>query len=111
MEKIYLQDGTTRESLFSLDNFASRRTTGHNLYDPDSLLTGAEVKAGLGYRDPRVWVSYEAYVDACEGRLGVNDIEALGPRQAMEDILPFLAGTKALRTRTELENVNLGVIQ
>ena len=34
-------------SLFTHDNFTSRRTTGCNLYDPESLLTGFEIGAGF----------------------------------------------------------------
>ncbi len=80
MKPIYLADGSTEESLFSEDNFASRRTTGHNLYDPESLLSGAEIAVGLGYDNPRVWPNYSTYVEACEGYLTAEEILTLAPR-------------------------------
>jgi len=38
--------GRDFECLFEQDNFAPRRTTGNNLYDPESLITGAELARG-----------------------------------------------------------------
>lgn len=66
--------------LFTEDNFSSRRTTGHNLYDPESLLTGEEIEHGLGYEDKRVWGSEQDYIDACEGRVPVEDVPRIAPR-------------------------------
>lgn len=34
---------------FAQDNFSIRRTTGHNMFDPDSLITGAELARGFTY--------------------------------------------------------------
>ena len=89
MDKVYLINGSTEKSLFAEDNFASRRTTGHNLYDPESLLTGAEIEAGLGYKDPRVWPSYVTYIKACNGEFTSEQIASIAPRQKMKDILPL----------------------
>ncbi len=91
MDKVYLQNGNTEKSLFTEDNFASRRTTGLNMYDPESLLTGAEENAGFGYRDPRVWPSYDTYVKACEGAFTSEDIANIAPIQKLKDILPLMA--------------------
>ena len=81
MERVYFSDGTTQASLFASDNFSSRRTTGHNLYDPESLLTGAEIEKGLDYTNShRVWSSYETYKAACEGLFTPEIIVEIAPR-------------------------------
>ena len=89
----YSQD-TTSERLtaqplprtgFESDNFTERRTGGAesfgNAYDPESLLTGAESAAGLTYDDHRVWPSERLYRDAVAGRISVDDIPSIAPRQ------------------------------
>lgn len=69
------------QSKFEKDNFSSRRTTGHNLYDPESLLTGAEVAAGFTFDNShRDWPTEEAYDDAVAGRIGVESIPHVAPR-------------------------------
>jgi hypothetical protein len=45
---------------FSSDNFAQRRSSGC-LYDPESLITGAEVAEGLEYGDKREWSDEHLY--------------------------------------------------
>jgi hypothetical protein len=65
---------------FGGDNFATRRTTGHNMYDPDSLLTGAEIARGFDYTDPRVYESQELYDRMVSGAIPVESIPALAPR-------------------------------
>lgn len=67
-------------SKFERDNFTSRRTTGHNLFDPESLLTGDEIARGLGYGDKRVWPDQETYERACAGLIPSKDIPAIAPR-------------------------------
>ncbi len=93
MEYIQLSDGTTQPSLFSQDNFANRRTTGHNLYDPESLLTGAEIEQGLDYTNShRVWSSYETYKDACNGEFTPELIAEIAPRKRiLNNVLPIAA--------------------
>ncbi len=78
-----LASGSTYKNVFADDNFASRRTTGHNGYDPESLITGAEVAAGLTYYNPRVWPSIHDYLDAVEGYIDVNEVIALAPRRSL----------------------------
>lgn len=69
-------------SLFDGDNFTSRRTTGHNLYDPESLLTGAEAYAGCDYGNSfRNWSSEDVYLSACEGKIPVDEIPDVAPRE------------------------------
>lgn len=85
MELVYISDGTTQKSLFVTDNFTSRRTTGNNLYDPESLLTGAEIERGLDYSTPRIWSSYEVYKDACEGKFTPEVIAEIAPRTNLNE--------------------------
>ena len=37
------------KTYFEQDNFDSRRTTGHNMFDPESLITGYELAHGFTY--------------------------------------------------------------
>jgi len=89
-KNVYLQDGTVGVSLFDEDNFASRRTTGHNLWDPESLLSGGEAKAGLDYSNPRVWPNYTTYLDACNGFLTADEVLEIAPRVAQLPRMNFL---------------------
>ena len=51
-------------SNFDHDNFASRRTTGNNMYDPESTITGAELAAGMTYSNSRrAFPGVEWYLD------------------------------------------------
>ena len=68
---------------FQGDTFAERRNATPSAgvaYDPESLLTGAEAAAGLGYRDRRVWPDQETYKRALEGRLTPEQVAAVAPR-------------------------------
>jgi hypothetical protein len=65
-----MQAGVDFPSLFAQDNFTSRRTTGHNIYDPESLITGAEVAEGLSYDNShREWMAEHMYLEACSGEM------------------------------------------
>lgn len=68
------------QTYFERDNFTSRRTTGNNMYDPESLLTGAEIEAGLGYGDLRQWPNQDTYDLAVHGLLPVDAIPTIAPR-------------------------------
>lgn len=69
-------------SLFEQDNFAFRRTTGHNLYDPESLITGAELARGLTYTNSRRgWLGYRQYHLAARGYFDVETIAAIAERR------------------------------
>jgi hypothetical protein len=68
---------------FQGDTFAERRNATPSAgvaYDPESLLTGAEIAAGLGYKDRRVWPDEETYKRAVEGRLTPEQVAAVAPR-------------------------------
>ena len=68
---------------FATDNFAERRNATESAgvaYDPESLLTGGEEAAGLGYKDRRVWPSKEVFVRAVSGEYTPEQIAAIAPR-------------------------------
>jgi hypothetical protein len=67
-------------NLFTADNFSKRRTTEHNLYDPESLLTGAEMARGLDYDCPRLFIDEETYINCCTGKIPVDAIPEVAPR-------------------------------
>lgn len=77
------------DHFFGRDNFAARRTTGHNLYDPESLITGAEVEAGLTYYDKRevrglsrvpADLQIPVYATLCNGTFSPEEIAKHFPR-------------------------------
>ena len=54
---------------FTRDNFTSRRTTGHNMHDPESLISGAELARGLTYTNSRrAWRNEAQYLAAVTTR-------------------------------------------
>ncbi len=70
---------------FQQDNFTARRSGAgaENFgvaYDPESLLTGSEVAAGLTYRDKRVWPDADTYKAAVAGKLDASLIPSIAPR-------------------------------
>lgn len=66
---------------FDKDNFTSRRTTGHNLFDPDSLLTGAEEAAGLTYANSsRKFPDAETREKVIRGEVSQEEVAKLYPR-------------------------------
>jgi hypothetical protein len=68
-------------SRFTADNFTSRRTTGHNMYDPDSLITGEEIARGMTYTNStRSWRNEEHYIQAISGELSPEEIAESAPR-------------------------------
>jgi hypothetical protein len=79
-------------NLFTNDNFTSRRTTGCNLYDPESLLTGFEIGAGLNYlNSARTWRNEEHYHLACSGALSIDQILTTAPRARRDAVVLALA--------------------
>lgn len=69
---------------FNQDLIKDRRNATESAgvpYDPESLLTGAEIERGLGYYDKRVFGSDWAREKACSGEYPLEAIpETLGPR-------------------------------
>ena len=68
------------QELSTEDNSGTRRTSGVHLFDPESLLTGAEIAAGLGYLDKRQYPSDEVYQKICAGEIPQAEIPTLAPR-------------------------------
>lgn len=68
-------------SAFELDDFSGRRTTGHNLYDPESLLTGGEISHGYTYANStRDYISASHYLHCIDGTLSPDEIALGAPR-------------------------------
>jgi hypothetical protein len=71
-------------SRFEKDNFVSRRTTGHNMLDPESLISGAEIQQGLAYdNSKRNWESEEHYMSAVLGNISTDEILRTAPRTSV----------------------------
>ena len=67
-------------SLFDRDNFALRRATG-NMFDPESLISGKEIHAGMTYRNStRAWDSEDHYLKAVTGEINTEEILRTAPR-------------------------------
>jgi len=66
---------------FAQDNFASRRTTGNNAFDPDGFITGAELEAGLTYANSRrAFPNEYDYTDTVRGLYRVDFVARYFPR-------------------------------
>ncbi len=73
--------GVDFPSRFNSDNFTSRRTTGHNMPDPESLISGAEISRGMTYRNSRRnWRDESHYLAAVSGELTTEQILEQAPR-------------------------------
>ena len=57
--------GVDFPGMFGRDNFTTRRTTGHNWYDPECLITGAEIAQGFTARNSTRDYLSEAHYHAC----------------------------------------------
>ena len=63
------------KDLFSQDNYALRHSTGHNMHDPESLLTGKEIADGWTYENShRIYPDIETYNRAVSGEMSSEDI-------------------------------------
>ncbi len=68
---------------FQGDTFAERRNAtsfAGVAHDPESLLTGSEIAAGLTYADRRQWPDEATYRAAVEGRLTPEQVASVAPR-------------------------------
>lgn len=73
---------------FDKDNFTSRRTTGHNLFDPESLITGAEEEKGFTYLNShRHYPSDEVREAIVRGDIPASKVPEIAPRVFTEDAL------------------------
>lgn len=82
-----VQHGVDFVGFFEKDNFTARRTTGHNMFDPESFITGAELEHGFTYSNSaRTYPSFEAYVEAVTGVFTPAEIETKFPRKLVEEV-------------------------
>lgn len=66
---------------FAQDNFSIRRTTGHNMFDPDSLITGAELAQGFTYANShRKFDTQSLYDAAVSGDIPAHLLPRFAPR-------------------------------
>jgi hypothetical protein len=77
---------------FDSDNFAQRRASQKGAgvaYDPESLITGEEVAAGLTYHDKRDWfcLGERNRQAAHQGLITPEDVALAAPRRKA-DVLP-----------------------
>ena len=75
------------QTYFAQDNFSTRRTTGHNMLDPESLITGAELAAGFTYKNShrafdshRVFDSQSLYDAVVSGDIAAHLVPQFAPR-------------------------------
>lgn len=69
-------------SMFEGDNFTQRRTTGHNWYDPECLISGREVSQGYTYLNSgRWWTDQNHYIRAVSQELTPEEILNTAPRR------------------------------
>ena len=76
-----MDDLLTQRANFEGDNFTSRRTTGHNLFDPESLITGEEEAKGFTYLNSRrQYPSDEVREQICRGDIPASEVPTIAPR-------------------------------
>jgi hypothetical protein len=80
--------------LFAKDNFTLRRTTGHNMHDPESFITGAEISKGFTYTNSRRnWSDHSHYLQAVVGDISPEQIASTAPRvRIIPDTSPVNCG-------------------
>jgi len=77
-----MRAGTDFPDIFTTDNYTLRHATGHNMRDPESLITGREIARGLDYDNShREYYNEETYHFACSGERSSAQIELLNPRK------------------------------
>jgi hypothetical protein len=82
-----MDDLLTQRAGFEQENFASRRTTGHNLFDPESLLTGAEEQAGFTYLNSRrKYPSDETREAIIRGDIPTSEVPTIAPRELKAEV-------------------------
>ena len=69
------------KTYFAQDNFSSRRTTGHNMLDPESFITGAELAQGFTYSNShRAFDSQSLYDAVVSGDIAADLVPLFAPR-------------------------------
>jgi hypothetical protein len=76
-----MRAGKNFPDLFAADNYALRHSTGHNMLDPESLITGREIANGLTYDNShRDYVSQGAYLRVVSGEIETQRLVIVAPR-------------------------------
>ena len=76
-----MRAGVDFPSFFEQDNYTVRHTTGHNMFDPESFITGEELEAGFTYSNSaRNWDSENTYKAAVRGSIPVGVVALIAPR-------------------------------
>ena len=96
---------------FTSDNFSSRRTTGNNLYDPESLLTGEEAAAGYTYDNSiRVWPDEQTYLEVCHGEIPARLVSKIAPRH-FKVTSPVAVAIAPLRAHDHVQTISRATYQ
>ena len=78
--------------LFEKDNFTSRRTTGNNMFDPESLLTEGESRQGYEYdNSKRDWPESGNFNDPVTRVLRNRVYEAVADGLIPANLVPSIA--------------------
>lgn len=90
---------------FEKENFSSRRTTGHNLYDPNATITQGELQQGFTYQNSyrpvaETWEQYVNAVTPATPALCPPNVYEVGPGVNLENLAPrvFKPGLDPNRT-------------
>jgi intein/homing endonuclease/GGDEF domain-containing protein len=76
-----LIEGRDFDGFFATDNYDLRHATGHNMLDPESVITGREISHGMTYANSqRQYPDIETYVKAASGTLGAGELQKIAPR-------------------------------
>lgn len=95
------------ETYFAQDNFSTRRTTGHNMLDPESLITGAELAQGFTYSNShRVYPGQHTYDAIVAGDVPVSAVPIVAPR-ALNVPAFAIAKSEIVAQAAKLANVPL----
>jgi hypothetical protein len=81
VEENIMRAGKDFPDIFTADNYTLRHATGHNMRDPESLITGREIARGLNYDNShREYDNEGVYLSACSGEERSEFIELCNPR-------------------------------
>lgn len=74
-------EGRDFKGFFDTDNYDLRHSTGHNMLDPESVITGSEIGQGMTYANSkRQYPDIETYVKAASGDLSADELQKIAPR-------------------------------
>lgn len=84
-------EGRDFDGFFASDNYDLRHATGHNMLDPESVITGNEISQGMSYANSRrQYPDIETYVKAASGDLGAGELSKTAPRVRIDQITPVI---------------------